>query len=74
MHMLSMVDAFMLRLVMVCRNDWCVLDDLTVLLKEIMQEARNLCHAERCSVFLLENEGNELVAKVFDGDIVPNEV
>ena len=34
-----------------------------------MQEARNLCHAERCSVFLLENDETELVAKVFDGDI-----
>ena len=34
-----------------------------------MQEARNLTKAERCSVFLLEKETNELVAKVFDGDI-----
>lgn len=39
-----------------------------------MQEARYLCHAERCSVFLLEAEANELVAKVFDGDIASNEV
>lgn len=45
----------------------CYADDLTILLKEIMQEARSLCHAERCSVFLLDDK--ELVAKVFDGDI-----
>ena len=44
-------------------------DDLTKLLREIMQEARNLTKAERCSVFLLEKDTNELVAKVFDGDV-----
>ncbi|CAE1170954.1 PDE2A [Acanthosepion pharaonis] len=41
--------------------------DLTKLLREIMQEARNLTHAERCSVFLIDTETEELVAKVFDG-------
>ena len=41
--------------------------DLTDLLKEIMTEARKLTKAERCSLFLLESEQQELVAKVFDG-------
>ncbi|XP_041357015.1 cGMP-dependent 3',5'-cyclic phosphodiesterase-like isoform X2 [Gigantopelta aegis] len=43
------------------------LNDLTKLLREIMQEARNLTNAERCSVFLIDNETDELVSKVFDG-------
>ncbi|KAK7503866.1 hypothetical protein BaRGS_00004989, partial [Batillaria attramentaria] len=43
------------------------LDDLTKLLREIMQEARNLTDAERCSVFLLDQDSDELVATVFDG-------
>lgn len=43
------------------------LGDLTDLLKEIMTEARQLTKAERCSLFLLEAEHQELVAKVFDG-------
>ncbi len=33
-----------------------------------MQEARNLTNAERCSLFLVEND--ELVAKVFDGHVL----
>ena len=33
-----------------------------------MQEARNLTQAERCSLFLVEND--ELVAKVFDGHVL----
>ncbi|GFR79691.1 cGMP-dependent 3',5'-cyclic phosphodiesterase-like [Elysia marginata] len=41
--------------------------DLTKLLREIMQEARNLTDAERCSVFLIDNDTDELVAMVFDG-------
>ncbi|XP_067948113.1 cGMP-dependent 3',5'-cyclic phosphodiesterase-like [Watersipora subatra] len=56
----------------VAKNIFTHLDDLTILLKEIMQEARSLCHAERCSVFLLDDK--ELVAKVFDGDIATEEV
>ncbi|XP_023245364.1 cGMP-dependent 3',5'-cyclic phosphodiesterase-like isoform X3 [Copidosoma floridanum] len=43
------------------------LGDLTDLLREIMTEARKLTKAERCSLFLLEAEQQELVAKVFDG-------
>ncbi|XP_060579444.1 cGMP-dependent 3',5'-cyclic phosphodiesterase-like [Ruditapes philippinarum] len=42
-------------------------NDLTKLLREIMQQARNLTHAERCSVFLIDQDTDELVAKVFDG-------
>ncbi|GFN82269.1 cGMP-dependent 3',5'-cyclic phosphodiesterase, partial [Plakobranchus ocellatus] len=41
--------------------------DLTKLLREIMQEARNLTDAERCSVFLIDKDTDELVAMVFDG-------
>ena len=52
----------------------CIVDDLTNLLKEIMQEARNITNAEKCSVFLMESDVNELVAKVFDGDIASDEV
>ncbi|KAJ8297685.1 hypothetical protein KUTeg_024216 [Tegillarca granosa] len=51
----------------VARNLFQHLDDLTKLLREIMQEARNLTQAERCSVFLIDTETEELVAKVFDG-------
>ncbi|XP_078325409.1 uncharacterized protein LOC111123979 isoform X6 [Crassostrea virginica] len=43
------------------------INDLTKLLREIMQEARNLTQAERCSVFLIDKETKELVAEVFDG-------
>lgn len=32
-----------------------------------MAEARNLTNAERCSLFLLDPEQEDLVAKVFDG-------
>ena len=45
-----------------------------MLLKEIMQEARMLTDAEKCSVFLMESDHSELVAKVFDGDIPNDEV
>ncbi|XP_033743136.1 cGMP-dependent 3',5'-cyclic phosphodiesterase-like isoform X2 [Pecten maximus] len=51
----------------VAKNLFTHLDDLTKLLREIMQEARNLTQAERCSVFLIDEETEELVAKVFDG-------
>ncbi|UYV60750.1 PDE2A [Cordylochernes scorpioides] len=40
--------------------------DVTQLLKNIMCEAKNLTKAERCSLFLLDKERSELVAKVFD--------
>ena len=33
-----------------------------------------LTDAEKCSVFLMESDHSELVAKVFDGDIPHDEV
>ncbi|XP_035829015.1 cGMP-dependent 3',5'-cyclic phosphodiesterase [Aplysia californica] len=54
-------------LLLVARKLFTRLDDLTKLLREIMQEARNLTDAERCSVFLLDKDSDELVAMVFDG-------
>uniref|UniRef100_A0A8V5GTD0 Phosphodiesterase n=1 Tax=Melopsittacus undulatus TaxID=13146 RepID=A0A8V5GTD0_MELUD len=39
-------------------------------LQEIITEARNLSNAEICSVFLLDRLSHELVAKVFDGEVV----
>jgi hypothetical protein len=45
-------------------------DDVTELLKEIMYEAKYLTKAERCSLFLVDRDRNELVAKVFDGSDV----
>lgn len=43
------------------------IDDVELLLKEIMSEARHLTQAERCSLFLLDKQHKCLVAKVFDG-------
>ncbi|KAL8598747.1 hypothetical protein ACOMHN_033311 [Nucella lapillus] len=51
----------------VARKLFTRLDDLTKLLREIMQEARNLTNSERCSVFLIDQDSDELVATVFDG-------
>ena len=42
-------------------------------MREIMSEARKLTQAERCSLFLLDHKNNELIAKVFDGDIIEGE-
>uniref|UniRef100_A0A8C1WZ03 Phosphodiesterase n=1 Tax=Cyprinus carpio TaxID=7962 RepID=A0A8C1WZ03_CYPCA len=47
-----------------------LLYDVSVLLQEIIIEARNLSNAEICSVFLLDHFSHELVAKVFDGGVV----
>lgn len=47
----------------------CIPDDVTLLLREIMTDARELTRAERCSLFLLDKEQRELVAKVFDGHL-----
>ncbi|CAL1263009.1 unnamed protein product [Larinioides sclopetarius] len=44
------------------------IDNVNLLLKEVMTEARKLTGAERCSLFLLDREENVLVAKVFDGN------
>ncbi|XP_076646480.1 cGMP-dependent 3',5'-cyclic phosphodiesterase [Halictus rubicundus] len=43
------------------------LGDFSDLLREIMAEVRNLTNAERCSLFLLDPDQQDLVAKVFDG-------
>ncbi|KAG8177159.1 hypothetical protein JTE90_009851 [Oedothorax gibbosus] len=48
------------------------IDNVNLLLKEVMTEARRLTGAERCSLFLLDKEENELVAKVFDGNDTEN--
>ncbi|XP_078719307.1 cGMP-dependent 3',5'-cyclic phosphodiesterase [Lampetra fluviatilis] len=60
-------------LLQVAKNLFTHLDDVSVLLHEIIQEARNLSNAERCSVFLLDRSSHELVAKVFDGGVVSDE-
>ncbi|XP_011298663.1 cGMP-dependent 3',5'-cyclic phosphodiesterase isoform X1 [Fopius arisanus] len=54
-------------LLIVSRKLFMHLGDLPDLLREIMVEARKLTNAERCSLFLLDHEHHELVAKVFDG-------
>lgn len=41
--------------------------DFSDLLREIMAEVRRLTNAERCSLFLLDPDQQDLVAKVFDG-------
>ncbi|XP_076069074.1 cGMP-dependent 3',5'-cyclic phosphodiesterase-like [Oratosquilla oratoria] len=55
-------------LLSVAQNLFTHLEDVDVLLREIMAEARQLTSAERCSLFLLDRERNQLVAKVFDGE------
>ncbi|KAF2365419.1 GAF domain [Trinorchestia longiramus] len=51
----------------VAQNLFAKLEDVASLLQEIMSEARSLTDAERCSLFLLDQDKKELVAKVFDG-------
>eukprot|EP00064_Thunnus_orientalis_P013716 superscaffoldBa00002280_g13756 len=60
-------------LLQVAKNLFTHLDDVSVLLQEIIVEARNLSGAEICSVFLLDRLSHELVAKVFDGGVVSDE-
>ncbi|XP_038622556.1 cGMP-dependent 3',5'-cyclic phosphodiesterase [Tachyglossus aculeatus] len=60
-------------LLQVAKNLFTHLDDVSVLLQEIITEARNLSNAEICSVFLLDRLNHELVAKVFDGGVVDDE-
>ncbi|XP_069496347.1 cGMP-dependent 3',5'-cyclic phosphodiesterase isoform X1 [Ambystoma mexicanum] len=60
-------------LLQVAKNLFTHLDDVSVLLQEIITEARNLSNAEICSVFLLEKYSHELVAKVFDGGVVDDD-
>uniref|UniRef100_A0A669QB18 Phosphodiesterase n=1 Tax=Phasianus colchicus TaxID=9054 RepID=A0A669QB18_PHACC len=61
-------------LLQVAKNLFTHLDDVSVLLQEIITEARNLSNAEICSVFLLDRHSHELVAKVFDGGVVDDEI
>ncbi|CAG0893674.1 unnamed protein product [Cyprideis torosa] len=51
----------------VAKNLFKRLDNVNSLLKEIMFEAKYLTKAERCSLFLVDEERKELVAKVWDG-------
>ncbi|NXQ50031.1 PDE2A phosphodiesterase, partial [Catharus fuscescens] len=60
-------------LLQVAKNLFTHLDDVSVLLQEIITEARNLSNAVICSVFLLDRLSHELVAKVFDGGVVDDE-
>ncbi|XP_033349474.1 cGMP-dependent 3',5'-cyclic phosphodiesterase-like isoform X1 [Bombus vosnesenskii] len=55
------------KLLAVSRKLFLHLGDFSDLLREIMAEARNLTNAERCSLFLLDPDQQDLVAKVFDG-------
>ncbi|XP_076812429.1 cGMP-dependent 3',5'-cyclic phosphodiesterase-like isoform X7 [Clavelina lepadiformis] len=57
----------------IARNLFTHLDDVGMLLGEIIQEARTLTNAERCSVFLVDKASNELVSKVFDGIVTIDE-
>ncbi|XP_036149504.1 cGMP-dependent 3',5'-cyclic phosphodiesterase isoform X2 [Monomorium pharaonis] len=54
-------------LLAVSRKLFTYLGDFSDLLREIMAEARKLTNAERCSLFLLDPDEQDLVAKVFDG-------
>ncbi|KAK9309930.1 hypothetical protein QLX08_000567 [Tetragonisca angustula] len=55
------------KLLAVSRKLFVHLGEFSDLLREIMAEARNLTNAERCSLFLLDPDQQDLVAKVFDG-------
>ncbi|KMQ96414.1 cgmp-dependent 3 -cyclic phosphodiesterase-like protein, partial [Lasius niger] len=54
-------------LLAVSRKLFTHLGDFPDLLREIMAEVRKLTNAERCSLFLLDPDQQDLVAKVFDG-------
>ncbi|XP_011329023.1 cGMP-dependent 3',5'-cyclic phosphodiesterase isoform X2 [Ooceraea biroi] len=54
-------------LLAVSRKLFTHLGDFSDLLREIMAEVRKLTNAERCSLFLLDPDQQDLVAKVFDG-------
>ncbi|CAI8024409.1 cGMP-dependent 3',5'-cyclic phosphodiesterase [Geodia barretti] len=51
------------------RNLFSSVSDQDKLLRAVMNEAKKLTNAERCSVFLLDLQGHELVASVFDGAV-----
>ncbi|XP_076665148.1 cGMP-dependent 3',5'-cyclic phosphodiesterase isoform X1 [Andrena cerasifolii] len=54
-------------LLAISRKLFTHLGDFPDLLREIMAEVRKLTNAERCSLFLLDPDQQDLVAKVFDG-------
>lgn len=51
----------------IARKLFSSLGNLDDLLRDIMTEARRLTQSERCSLFLLDPENVNLVARVFDG-------
>lgn len=51
------------------RNLFSSVSDQDKLLRAVMNEAKSLTNAERCSVFLLDSQGQNLVATVFDGTV-----
>nr|XP_033320806.1 cGMP-dependent 3',5'-cyclic phosphodiesterase-like [Megalopta genalis] len=55
------------KLLAISRKLFSHLGEFSDLLREIMAEVRNLTNAERCSLFLLDPDQQDLVAKVFDG-------
>ncbi|CAL7945385.1 unnamed protein product [Xylocopa violacea] len=55
------------KLLAVSRKLFSHLGDFSDLLRGIMDEVRILTNAERCSLFLLDPDHQDLVAKVFDG-------
>ncbi|XP_078052695.1 cGMP-dependent 3',5'-cyclic phosphodiesterase isoform X2 [Augochlora pura] len=55
------------KLLAISRKLFSHLGEFPDLLREIMAEVRNLTNAERCSLFLLDPDQQDLVAKVFDG-------
>lgn len=59
-----------LSLLAVARKLFSSLADLHDLFRDIMLEARRLTNSERCSLFLLDSNNAQLVAKVFDGVVL----
>lgn len=59
-------------LLSVAKNLFSRLGDFTDLMREIMAEARTLTNAERCSLFIVDRNSDELVAKIFDGEVTPH--
>eukprot|EP00731_Ephydatia_muelleri_P031043 Em0022g557a len=57
-------------LLQVAKNLFTSLDNLVSLLRGIMNAASSLTNAERCSLFLLDKSRSNLVATVFNGDVL----
>ncbi|XP_019855662.1 PREDICTED: cGMP-dependent 3',5'-cyclic phosphodiesterase-like isoform X2 [Amphimedon queenslandica] len=56
----------------VSKNLFTQMNDRDVLLHSIMEEARDLTKAEKCSLFLVDKEKKELSAVVFDSELPDN--